>query len=244
MFEARRSGLPLIIIVAFSAGLGIAGFISQVALTENSNLQTGVLAACFRMIVVFLSATFVVTSMVRESSDKGLELMLSLPISRTTYYLGKLAGFAACGALLGAMVSFFMLFWSAPLSVAAWGTSLALEASLVCAISLFFVVALGQTVPAIAGVAGLYLLGRAISAVQAISVSPLAPDDGFLRQVATHGVNVVALLLPPLDRATQTEWLLYAPPSIGDLAGVAGMLCAYGALIVTAGLFDFHRRSL
>ena len=46
-----------------------------------------------RVASVFLVATFVITSMVREASDKGLELLLALPMPRAVYLAGKLAGF-------------------------------------------------------------------------------------------------------------------------------------------------------
>ena len=118
ILEARRTGLPLLAVGALTTGVGIAGFLSQLALTESAALQVGVLAAFFRICAVFLTGTFVVTSIVRESNDKGIELLLSLPISRSTYFLGKLAGYAATGAMLAAMFSVVMLLWSTPHAVA------------------------------------------------------------------------------------------------------------------------------
>lgn len=243
LLEARRTGLPLLALVALGAGVGMAGFLSQLALTESSQLQAGILAAFFRVSVVFLTGTFVVTSMVRESSDKGLELLLSLPISRATFYVGKLAGYAATGGVLAAAFSLVMLVWCPALSVAAWFASLLLEVFLVAAVSLFFVVTLGQIVPALAAAAGTYFLGRAVAAVQAISTSPLN-EDSMLQRIAGWGIDAVALLLPSLDRATQTVWLLYGPPSPGEFLALAGSLFVYGVLVTAAGLFDFHRRNL
>ena len=174
LLEARRTGLPLMFGCAAAAGMGLAGFLSQLALTESIALQAGVLAAFFRLCAVFLTATFVITSMVRESNDKGTELLLSLPISRTTYYLGKLAGFALCGVALAAAFSLVMLLWSTPLAVAAWFASLAVEVSLMAAVSLFFVVTLSQVVPALAATTGLYLLGRVVAASQSRPAPSLA----------------------------------------------------------------------
>ena len=244
VLEARRTGLPLLVVCALGIGIGLAGFLSQLALTESAMLQAGVLAAFFRVTAVFLAAAFVITSMVRESNDKGIEILLSLPISRTTYYLGKLAGFAICGAVLAGVFSLAMLLWSPPLSVAVWFTSLALEVLLIAVVSLFFVVTLGDVVPALAATAGMYLLSRVIAAIQSISDSPLVSDQNSLQKVARSGVDLVALLLPPLDRATQTVWLLYGPPSPGEFLQIAGTLLVYCALVTAAGLFDFHRRNL
>lgn len=244
VLEARRTGLPLLVICALGIGIGLASFLSRLALTESATLQTGILASFFRVTAVFLTAAFVVTSIVRESNDKGTELLLSLPISRTTYYFGKLAGFAACGSVLAGIFSAVMLFWSPPGAVAVWCLSLMLEVSLMAAISLFFVVTMGDVVPALAAVAGCYFLSRVMASFQAIAISPLANEPNSLQQFAVGGVDLVALLLPPLDRATQTAWLLYAPPTAVELLHLAGMLVVYGALVIAAGLFDFHRRNL
>ncbi len=244
LLEARRTRLPLLVLCALGAGLGLAAFLSQLALTESASLQAGVLAAFYRATAVFVTAAFVVTSMVRESNDKGTELLLSLPISRTAYYLGKLAGFAASGGIVAGVFSLVMLLWSPPLAVAAWFVSLVLEVVLIAIVSLFFVVTLGDVVPALAASAGMYLLGRTVAAIQSISASPLSAEGDSMQKLASWGVDAVALLLPPLDRATQTTWLLYSPPSLGEFLHVAGGLVAYGALVTAAGLFDFHRRNL
>jgi hypothetical protein len=52
------------------------------------------------------------------------------------------------------------------------------------------------------------------------------------------------LLLPRLDAATRSEWLLYAPPAPGEYGAAVGALILYTGLLCAAGLFDFHRRNL
>lgn len=242
--EARRTRLPLLVIAAVVAGFGLAAFLAQLALTESAQLQAAVLAAFFRVSCAFLCAAFVVTSMVRESNDKGTDLLLSLPISRTAFYLGKMAGFGAFGVIVAAAFSVVLLAWSPAAAVGAWFISLSLEMWLVTAISLFFVVTLADVVAALAATAGLYLLGRTVGSLQSISASPLASEDGFLGRIAGWGIDAIALVLPPLGRATQTDWLLYAPPPPAEFVEISGGVALYAALITAAGLFDFHRRNL
>lgn len=244
LLEARRTGLPWLVLASVAAGVGVAGFLSRLALTEGLETQTAVVAALFRLCAAFLIAVLVVTSVVREHADKGLELMLSLPMSRTVYYLGRLAGFAATGALLAACFALAMLPWASPAAVIAWFVSLALETALVACASLFFVMALVQVVPALAATAAFYLLARAISALQAIASGPLSDTEDLAQRAAQWGLDALALALPPLDRATQTSWLVYGPPSASEFAQLAGALLVYGALLIAAGLFDFHRRDL
>jgi len=241
--EARRSGLPWLAAGCVAAALAAAAFLSQVALTESLALSAAIVAALLRAATVFLVATQVASSILREVDDKGLELMLSLPLSRSTQYLGRLAGFAACGMALALVFSAVLLLWASPGAVALWALSLACEAALVAAAALFFSLTLTGLVPAIAATVGLYLLARSMPAIQAMAAGPLT-DASFAAQATRFAVDGIALLLPRLDGVARTEWLLYGLPSAGDylvaLAGVA----LYWLLLVAAGLFDFHRRNL
>jgi len=243
LLEARRGGLPWLAAASLVAGLGVSAFLSQVALTDSAALQLAVLAALLRACAVFLIAAQVTAATLREIQDKGLELMLSLPLSRTTHYLGRLAGFAACGVLLAAVFCAALLFWAPPLAAFLWGVSLALEAALVAAAALFFAMTLPGVVSAIAATLGLYLLARAMPAIQAIAAHPL-PDESWAGRLARGAVDAIAFLLPRLDAATRTEWLVYDAPAAGAYAAALGGLALYGVLLVAAGLFDFHRRNV
>src|SRR3954471_11480286 len=242
LLEARRGGLGWLAFVAMIVGLALAAFLSQLALTESRMLQAAVVAALLRVCAVFLVAGQVVASVRREIDDKRLELALSLPLSRSAQYLGRLGGFITLGALLALVFALPTLLWASPLAVACWTFSLACELALVAAAALFFAMTLGQIVPALAATVGLYLLARSVSAIQAIAAGPLAAET-FLQEMAQHAISLLALLLPALDRATRTDWLLYGPPDSQSFClAVTGTLL-YTALLAVAGVFDFQRRA-
>ena len=242
LIEARRGGLAWLALIALVLGLAVAGFLSQLALTESRMLQAAVIAALLRVCAVFFVAGQVIASVRREIDDRRLELALSLPLSRTAQYLGRLAGFLALGLLLAAIFAIPMLLWAPPLAVACWALSLACELAVVAAAALFFAMSLASLVPALAATIGLYLLARSVSAMQAIAAGPLAVDS-LPQELARHALSAVALLLPALDRATRTEWLLYGAPDARSFAlGISGVLL-YGALLAAAGVFDFQRRA-
>lgn len=243
LLEARRGGLPWLAGAALVLALGLATFVSQVALTESLALQAAVLAAVLRACAVFLVAAQVTASTLREMQDKGIELMLSLPLSRATHYLGRLAGFVACGAALGALFALPLLAWASPAAVALWGLSLAVECGLVAAAALFFAMTLRQFAPALAASAGLYLLARSIGAMQEIAAGPLV-ESSLSARLAQHAVDAVALLLPRIDAMTRTAWLLYETPAPGAYAAALGSAVLYAVLLAAAGLFDFHRKSI
>src|SRR5260370_29453156 len=125
LLEARRGGLPWLAAGSIALGLALAAFLSQVALTESRALQVAVVAALLRACAAFLIAAQVASSVLREINDKGLELMLSLPLPRSAHYLGRLAGFAVLGAALAGAFAAPLLAWAPPGARAPWGPSLA-----------------------------------------------------------------------------------------------------------------------
>ena len=243
LLEARRGGLPWLAAASIALGLALAAFLSQVAVTESVALQASIMAAMLRVCAVFLLASHVVSSSLREVNDKGLELMLALALSRARLYLGRLAGFVACGVVLAGVFAASLLPFAPGSAVAAWGFSLACELALVAAVALFFAMTLSQLVPAIAASLALYVLARSMAAIQLIAAGPLA-EPSLVQQAARWAVDAVALLLPPLDAVTRTEWLLYGPPDSARYAAALAALALYALLVIAAGLFDFHRRSL
>ena len=223
--------------------LGLAGFLSRVAITEASALQASAAGALLRACAVFLIAAHVVASVSREANDKGLELALALPVSRPAYYVGKLFGFSCAGAIVATFFALPLLIWAKPVDLAAWWLSLAAETALVAAAALFFATAMAQTLAALAAAAGLYLLGRSMAAIQAIASATQA-GDSLPAAAARWFVDALALLLPRLDAATRSDWLLYGPPQAGEFLQTLLGLALYFLLLAAAGLFDFSRRNL
>jgi hypothetical protein len=243
VIEALRSGLPWVALACIAAVSALAFFLARVAISEGAALQASVAASLLRAFAVFVLAAHVVASTAREAADKGLELALALPVSRPSYYLGKLLGFGAVAALLAVAFALPLLALAKPADVAAWMLSLALEATLVAAAALLFASALTHTLAALAGILALYVLARAMAAIQAIASGPLASET-VAGDAARQIVDLLALLLPRLDAATRSDWLLYGAPAQGETLLILAGMAVYIALLAAAGLFDFSRRNL
>jgi ABC-type transport system involved in multi-copper enzyme maturation permease subunit len=241
LLEASRNRILWLAAVVIAAAFGIAQFLNQVAITESREIQVALLAALFRVAAVFILATFVITSMLREASDKITELLLSLPVPRATYFFGKFAGYALVAAILALLFALPLAFFSQPGGLAAWVVSLFCELLIVTAMSVFCVLSLTQVVPAFAAVAGFYLLSRSMAAMQIIAVA--AVDPTLADRVVNAIVALIALLLPALDRMTQTAWLLESAPDAETLARILAQTAIYLVLIGAAALFDLYRKN-
>ena len=243
LLEARRNRLLWLALILVAGGLAFTQFLQQVAITESNQIQAALLAAVVRFGAVFMLASFVVTSMVREFNDKVMELVLSRPLRRSSYYFGKLAGYAAV-ALALALVSSLPLALFAPMpQVALWGLSLACELLIVTAFALFCVLSLTQVISALAAVAGFYLLSRSISALQIMAANPLSDGPSLGQQLVNLIIDAIAFLLPGLDRMTQTAWLIYKEPTPTEITQVLAQTAVYVLLLCGAALFDLQRKN-
>ncbi len=241
--EALRNRLLWLVAATLAASLVVAGFLQSVTMAESGAIQSAILAAMLRLAAVFIIVSFVVTSMVREANDKGLELILALPLPRASYFFGKLAGFVTVAIVLALLFGLPLVLFAPWLQVGAWTASLACELVIMTALSLFCVLSLNQVTSALAATAGFYVLCRSIGTIQIIAAAPLDPVSNWANDVMRLAIDGVALLLPHLDRITRTEWLLYAAPDASTMAIALLDTVLYSALLCGAALFDLYRKN-
>lgn len=242
--EAMRSRLAWLIAGYTIAGWALALFAGELAVTEARGFRSGLLGAWLRTCAVFTVSLFVITGMVREFHDKGLELMLSMPVARGTYCAGKLAGFAGV-SLLPALACAPALVWFAPpAQVALWTASLGLELLIVVAMSLLCAFTFSQAAWALSTAAGFYVLSRAVGALQLMAHGSPVGEASASRWAVGTLVDALAFVLPDLGRFTESDWLVYGDGTLADLALAAVQALVYVTLLCAAAAFDLYRKAL
>jgi ABC-type transport system involved in multi-copper enzyme maturation permease subunit len=243
LFEALRNRLLWLVLLLLGALLLAGLFVQELAVTESTRVRAGFLAASTRLALVFVLCLHVAASMVREFNDKGIDLLLSLDLPRSGYYLGKLLGFVGVGLLLAALAALALATTGVSAGLLAWGLSLALELTLIATLTLFCVITFAQVMPAVSAVAAFYLLARSIAAIRLMAGSQLLDPGAWSTRVASWLVEGLAIVLPDLSRFTPTAWLLTDAVTGAALGYVVLQSLLYSALLALAGLFDLHRRS-
>lgn len=243
LLEALRNRLTWLIVLVALIGIGLSGFLNELALTESRQIQTALLAAFLRFSAVFLLATFVVTSMVREFNDKGLELLLALSLPRAAYLLGKLLGFGALAVLPAALFGVLTVFFTSLTQSMLWTISLVLELWIVAAFSMLCVLTFNQIMASLSAVMGFYLLARSIATMQLIGNDPMSAHSAS-QNVIGFVINSLSAVLPHLDQFTRTEWLVYHTGnwSVLLILLVQSAICL--ALLGGAALFDLYRKNI
>lgn len=244
LLEAWRTRLVWLFVIVLALILVTSYFIQQLAITESTRLQIGFAAAATRLAAVFMLSLHILTSMVREFNDKGLELTLSFNLRRSHYILGRLCGYTLIAALFALIATLPQLLLAPPQAALQWGLSLALELAIITALSLFCIVTFTQLMPAASFVCGFYLLGRALTAIRLMSDTPVLGGDTLSHRVISLLIDALALVLPALDRFAQSVWLADSTASWPVLGANAVQASLYVVLLGAAAMFDFYRRNL
>jgi ABC-type transport system involved in multi-copper enzyme maturation permease subunit len=243
LLEALRNRLSwLMIAIAFIA-IALSGFLKDMALTESAQLQVALLASFLRFSAAFLIATFVITSMVREMNDKGLELLLSLSLPRSAYLFGKLLGYCSLAVIPAFVFGGLTIFFSPLQQSILWSLSLICELWIIVAFAILCVLSMNQILTALSATMGFYLLARSITALLLIANDPLASTS--ISQIWMQKVmNGIASVLPHLDQFTRTEWLVYQSGNWTMLNMIIVQSVISMSLLGAAAMFDLYRKNI
>jgi hypothetical protein len=89
-----------------------------------------------------------------------------------------------------------------------------------------------------------YLLARALTAIRLMSDAPIAGAGGFSHDAISGLIDTLALVMPALDRYTQSVWLTDGMASWPNFAALAAQALLYVVLLAAASMFDFYRKNL
>lgn len=242
--EALLTRFFAVILILLLLGFGLTAFLGQVAIIERQNIQCSLLAAFLRLSAVYAVSLFVITSMVREFNGHMLFLWLSLPLRRSVYFIGKLVGFTLVFSCVALIFSLALLIYAPYQQVSLWGLSLWCELLIVTCVSFLCVLTLHQMLQAFSAVVGFYIVARSIEAIQLMAQSPLNSPDLWQDQLIDGLIQLLAMLLPNLERFTQTGWLVYHSGDFNDLIMITEQTVIYVFLLMMMSLFDLYRKNL
>ncbi|MBF0110380.1 MAG: ABC transporter permease [Magnetococcales bacterium] len=243
VLEGIRTRMVGLMVVVFLMGMGLAFFAGALAVMETREVEAAVAGFFLRLGAVVTLALFVLSAQVREFHDKGIDLVLSLPIPRAGYLLGRLAGFALIALVVAAVFSSGTLLFAPVWQSVLWGGSLFVELLLVIALAVFSLLTFQQVPPAFALVMAVYFLARSVVVLQWVGQGPIMPQGVWTVWLMNRFIDVLAFFLPALDRMTQSDWLVHGDGGWDDLVFVLFQGGIYLALLVTAALIDLYRKN-
>ena len=243
LLEALRCRLLLLMLMVVAGLFGLAQFLGELSITETRQAQASVTASLLRVFSICATCLFVISSVQRELDDKGLELVLSLPLPRHAYLFGKLTGFAGFSLCVAVLAALPLFLYAPAAAVGCWMLSLFCEQLLLAAFSLLCLLAFANISLAFTSAMAFYLLSRSMEALRLLSAAPVLVSDANSQVLMNFLVNALALLLPDLHAFTRSEWLVYGVDA-GAVGTVLIQTLVYLPVLLSAGLFDLYRKNL
>lgn len=244
VLEALRNRLLWVVLGMAFAAWGLTAFVGELAITETREIQVSLLAWTLRLGAVFLVCLFVASSQAREFEDKGVELLLAFPMPRAAYYFGKLGGYVLTAWIISLCYGAITLLYASPAQALLWAMSLGMELMLVTALTLLLTLTFAQVTAAVAFTLAGYALARSIGALQLMAQGPLYDPSSHYQMLMARSVDLLAYLLPSLDRYTQTQWLVYSTGEWKDALWIVAQTAVYLLLLAGAALVDLYRKPL
>lgn len=238
--EARRNRVTVVVGVFALVTLLLATLVTQITVVTFRRVMVDTGLGMMSLILVFLSIFLSSGLLAREIERRTIFLVVTKPISRSTFLWARFAGnLLTLFALLVVMVAIFageMMLYRYPLDASVWAAvaMLTVELFVVTAIGFACSTFLGQTVSAVVTV-GIYLAGHL---------------GGDLYRFATKAGGLVGwvgravyYLLPNLDRLNYRPLATYEiVPQLGVALKSAASGVAYGVVLLIIASVIFERR--
>ena len=244
IWEAVQDKFLLFIVTGVLAIFALSFFISELAITESIQTRTAILSSLLRIFLVFTVSLFVISSMLREFNDKGFELLLSQPLPRASYYVGKLSGYTFISFIVCGLAGGCIFIYLPDINTLFWSFSLWCELLIIISLSILCLITLNNVTIAFSIVMGFYILSRAIEAIHLISSSPILAPDSLANKFMAWLIDVISYLVPDLYRFTQTSWLVYKAEYTGELFIIVGQTLIYVLFLSGAAIFDLYKKEL
>ena len=240
--EALRNKV-LYSIVAFAAlVVGVAALFGSVSIGNQMKFVKDFSLAAISLFGVVIAVTLGVSMLAKELGRRTILNILSKPVARWQFILGKFAGLAATVTIVAALMTSALIGIVAAFEgtvdpgLVVAGLTVVLELMIVVAIALFFSAVV--VTPTLAGMFTIaaFIAGRSAGYLEYFRG---ADSNAALRAVAT----LLYWILPHLNRLEVADQVVYGDAvSLGTLALAAAYAMAYTGVLLLLSAALFQRR--
>ena len=250
LITATRDWLFVGIMLMVFSAVGISVFLGSNALSEQGYMIASYLSASVRVIVITGLVLFVCFHVRRSFENKEIELILSKPVSRTTFITSYFLGFAALAFVVVFPIIILLvcleqieMVWADMIGVLVWGMSLYLESLIMMAFAFFSALFLRSAVLAVLLCSGFYFLSRIFGFFLISIHNPMSlMKTGMIGHYGEKLLSFIGILLPRLDMFSKSEWVVYGIDSSEKIAIFMLWSVVYIPLLLAMACFDLSRK--
>lgn len=240
LLTALRDRLFASLFIVLVMVLAVSFYLGSAAVAEGRQAGVVYAAGSARVLIALGLAVFVAFHVERLYESRDIEALLSRPITRGGFVVAYWAAICAVAVLtLMPLVAAIFLFKFSVAGAFWWSLTVMLECFVVIAFAIFCGMSFERAIPTIFTTVGFYALARLIGFF--IGIAEGTAKVG-VNSVANPIMEYLGYLLPRLDLAGQTEWLIYGVSAAAAPAVTAAQSAVYVVLLLSAAAFDLRRK--
>lgn len=241
VLTALRDRLFVALFAFLAITYSIAAYLGGGAVAEAEQMTVVYAAGAARYVLVLGLSVFVAFNIERLFETREIEAILSRAISREAFVFSYWLGIGAAALLiLVPAVAVIFVFELSFQGAFFWAASVFMETLVVVAFAVFCGMTMERAIPTIFATIGFYVLARLIGVFTGIASGTGAAGTN---QVANPIMEAIGYLVPRLDLAGQTQWLVYGLENKAVFALIALQATIYIPLLLAATMFDLRKKN-
>lgn len=237
---ALRDRLLVSLFALLALTFAVSAYLGSAAVAEAQQATVVYAAGAVRFALVFGLIVFVAFHMERLYETREIEAVLSRAISREAFVLFYWMGIVAVAALVLVPAVAVLFFFQLSLQgMAVWAVTVLVEVLVMVAFAIFCGMTMGRAIPTVFTALGFYALARLVGLFAGIASNI---SEKGVNRVANPIMEGLGYLVPRLDLAGQTRWLVYGIDDLFIPAIVVLQGAVYVPLLLAATMFDLRRK--
>lgn len=243
ILTSLRDKIYLSIFLALIAIFGIAIFLGNTTLVEQSQTAAIYLSSASRNIIIFGNILFVCLTISKSFENKEVEFIISKPISREKFILSYLIGFliTAFFIILTLVFMLILIAKTNKIGILFWFLSLFCEVIIMISFAFLVSLILKNSFLSILATLGFYLISRMMGIfVLAINLPQnlLEIKNNFLGLI----LKIISIAFPRLDLFTQSSWIIYGIDDFFNIKIIFLQSLIYIPLMIFMAFHDFRKK--
>jgi ABC-type transport system involved in multi-copper enzyme maturation permease subunit len=246
LLTARRDKLYIGLIILILIANGIAFFLGYTALSEEKQMTIAYLSSASRIIISTGIILFICFHIKKMKDNKELDLLLTRPISRTTFIFFYWIGFVIISfVLIIPIICILLSIKETNLSgLFYWCCSIVFESTIMAAFALLASLILNSAVLSVIISYSFYTLSRMMGffvAFGADETNLLFSGWYYYNVIMKKLLSIIASILPRLDMFGKSSWLIYGP-DLKEIFIYQMQSLIYIPFILFIAIFDINKK--
>jgi len=243
LITALRDKLFIGLFIAMFIVFGLSVFLGSTALVEEDGAIDAYIGGSSRLVLAIGLIVFVCFHVRTAFDNKEIELLLSRPISRTSFVFSYWMGFAVIATIFVVCLSIAMFLF---LNVSGyglfyWSAGLLMESYLFIAFALFASLILRSAVSSVMLCFGFYVMCRMMGFFLYIVDQPHL-FKGYFGDIIEKLLIFVSAILPRLDLYADSKWLIYNAVNDTSHHWFIWQTLIYVPFLLVMAVIDFKRK--